>query len=80
MKHLISAGIIVILFAAAIGAAEANSTEPYSADYTEIFCGRPLPFLRSAAPVVLPQSESAVTVPVSIFQFEYLPTNLTNNV
>src|SRR6187455_124433 len=80
MKHVISAGIVIILFALAIGAAEVNIVDPYSVDYTEVFCGHPLPFLRPAEPVVRPQSDSAVTVPVSIFQFEYLPTNLTINV
>jgi hypothetical protein len=48
MKHVISAGIIAILVAAAIGAAKVNALDLYSVDYTEVFCGRPLPFLRPA--------------------------------
>ena len=80
MKYVISAVVFVILFSAAIGAAEVNTTDLYSVDYTDVFCGRPLPFLRSAEPVVVPPHDAPVTVPVSIFQFEFLPTNLTINV
>ena len=51
-----------------------------STDYAEVFCGRSLPFSRPAEPVVRPQHDGPVTVPVSMFQFEFLPPDLTINV
>ncbi|MFN0278182.1 MAG: plastocyanin/azurin family copper-binding protein [Pyrinomonadaceae bacterium] len=76
-------GVAAVICLTALTAASGSSGTSLSAiDYTDFFCGSPLPPLLQPRqePVVRPPHNGPVTVDVSISGFAFNPANLTINV